>query len=332
MMNSITPDLLRRKASEKIREIATELYTVHTDDYSIMYGKTGIALFLFYYWRWKKQNSFYKKAAMLISEVFVELSKQIHLYKNEPADVDLSFSNGLCGIGWCINHLIENNFIECDIQDTMCMIDAAIYRKMTNDLHAENRADFMDAMAISVYAAGRTDRLSKEYLRRFVKEWIELENCPEKAFFHRFIVNNKERITCIWDKIIEKHPDIISVSNISCVAEKPSLYTGFDIHKMKDSISILAIDSGLAKGLTSTGYKANKAYRITGNQVFMGIAETCFGKLLENTTDSGFWYTASRGLWRSHNGLANGLAGIGLALLVFVTGEDTIWDECLLTL
>jgi lantibiotic modifying enzyme len=335
-MEAVLSDNLRKKATEKIRMIAEYLYKRNITDCSLMYGTMGIAIFLFYYWQWKKQNSFYKKAAELVRSIFMELNKQIYLYKQNPSEIDLTFSTGLCGIGWGINHLIKSDFIECDIQETMCMIDAAIYRKMTNGLHSQDKKDFMEALAIGLYAINRDDRLSKEYLCRFIKEWIELADQKKQIHFDGFIRGNDRIARYLWHKITDKYPDIIpsSASRIFYATESKISYHETDILSFKEKISGLTVDSGMARGLAATGHQANRRYRQSGSSDFREIAKTCFETLLERTIPENnlFWYTASQGLWRQHDGLANGLAGIGLALIATVTDDETTWDECLLTI
>jgi hypothetical protein len=335
-MESVLPDNLRKKAGEKIRETAETLCNININDYSLMYGTLGIAMFLFYYWKWKKQNSFYKKASELTNFVFMQLSKQIYLYKQEPSNKDLSFQSGICGMGWGINHLAENGFIECDIRETMCLIDAALYRKIIDGLHSDKREDFREAMAVSLYALSRKDRLSKEYLRRFMKEWIELTDRNDKNIIKGYIPENEEIISFLLLKIKEIHPDIIpvSVKNILSPADNPQNRINVDLSHFKEKISSVTADTGLAGGLVSMGHKAKKIYGRTGNIIYREMAIDCFKMLLERTTPDGKLggFTASRGLWGIHYGLANGLAGFGLALLAAITNDEVTWDECLLAL
>lgn len=291
-MESVLPDNLRKKAGEKIRETAETLCKININDCSLMYGTLGIAMFLFYYWKWKKQNSFYKKASELTNHVFMQLSKQIYLYKQDPSGKDLSFKSGICGIGWGINHLSENGFVECDIRETMCLIDAAIYRKMIDGLHSGKREDFREAMAVSLYALSRKDRLSKEFLRRFMKEWGELTDRNDNNAYNLFITENKEITSFVLHKLKETHPDIIPVSIT-------------DIFSQVDN-------------------QQNNRYK---EEVV-----NCFKMLPERITSDGksWGFTASQGLWGVHYGLANGLAGFGLALLSVitndeVTGESVYW-------
>ena len=336
-MNPATSDNLRKKAGEAIRAIASALYDTHTDDFSLMYGNTGIALFLFHYWQWRKQNSFYKKAAELINRVFVDLSKQIHLnMQHDTLPVDLSFSSGLCGIGWALDYLTKNEFIECDMQESMCMIDAAIYRNMVHGLYSEDQKEIKEAMAAGIYAVNRDDRLSKEYLRRFVNEWTTLTVSNRHSTFINFIRENSETATFLRNRITEKYPDIIplSANNIPRTAGENHACTDSEIQFFQEQIPTLTVCSGLARGLAATGYRLNRKYRQTGIAEFRSMAETCFTTLLERMSlnKSDFWFTASQGLWRRHDGLANGIAGIGMALLTIVTDEILAWDECLFVL
>ncbi|MDR0602746.1 MAG: hypothetical protein LBG80_00405 [Bacteroidales bacterium] len=333
-MESLLSIELTKKVNIKIKEIAETLYKSDIQDCSLMYGKAGIAIFLFYYWKWKKQNSFYKKSSEFIYNIFLELNKQIYLYKQRLSEIDLSFYTGLSGIGWSINHLVRNNFIESDIQETMCLIDAAIYRKMIDGLYSENKDVFFEAILISIYTANRQDRFSKEYLRRFINEWLDMEKKGTGFFSNQKFINESKNIQIMWDIIIKKQPEIVPVL-IKEKIKTGNTYNDDDmlLNKLNENALVLGVDSGLENGLAKNAFVAIKYYLKTGIVEFKEVAEDSIDKLFKITNykdkrnSSDFWLTSSRGIWSTHDGFINGLAGIGLVLLYALTGIDSGWDE-----
>ena len=72
------------------------------DNLGLMHGKMGISIFFFHLAR-QTQNKIYEDyAGELIDEIYEEIS----------ANTLVDFENGLAGIGWGIEYLAQNNFIE----------------------------------------------------------------------------------------------------------------------------------------------------------------------------------------------------------------------------
>ena len=340
----------KKLVCDKIDEIAATLinknFTGH--DNSLMYGNMGIAIFLFYYYKWKERNSVYKKASMLMMSIFDDLNKRIHLHKLDMSNEDLSFRKGLCGIGWGINHLVKNNFIDCDIQETMCLVDASIYREMIMCIQNSKEALYQNAFDICRYAVSRDDRLSKEYLRRFVNELYELP----VPFFH----NDIGKLLPLLYKIHNKYPDIELVEKLY-----DNALSNIDIYKcnlttllflavntnykkmaleqllksgdmLMGGISDSRVDKGLEHGIILELYSSNLIYQNLDIPVYRNIIEECVMRLFEipmNKTvmNNAFWATSSLGLWSIHYGLLNGLAGMGLSLLSVVSECEVLWDD-----
>jgi lantibiotic biosynthesis protein len=91
---------------KKLMEIA---YTLFKNDLAantgLMWGKTGVALFFFYYAKFKRQEKYHDYAVKIIDNVFDEVSAST----SNPYTI----SEGLAGIGWTIEHLSKNKL--CDI-------------------------------------------------------------------------------------------------------------------------------------------------------------------------------------------------------------------------
>jgi len=79
------------------------------DNLGLMHGKMGIAIFFFHLSR-ETQNQIYEDyAGELIDEIYEEIT----------VDTPLDFENGLAGIGWGIEYLVQNGFLEADTDEVL---------------------------------------------------------------------------------------------------------------------------------------------------------------------------------------------------------------------
>lgn len=88
-------------------------------DLGIFNGKTGIALFFFYYARYTRISWYEDFAGELLDEIVNELS----------VDTPISFSNGLCGIGWGIEYLRWQKFVEGNTDEILVDLDRIIMER-----------------------------------------------------------------------------------------------------------------------------------------------------------------------------------------------------------
>mgnify|MGYP001558949223 CR=1 FL=1 len=96
------------------------------------------------------------------------------------------------------------------------------------------------------------------------------------------------------------------------------------------------VDAGLCHGTAGIAHIYNRMYGYTKNNTFKEAADYWFSKTLEMAKfDDGLaGYKARRnketGGDINESGLLEGIAGIGLAILSYVSDIDPAWDECLL--
>ena len=69
----------------------------------LLEGKMGVAIFLYHYTRYSGQNAYNQLADYLMDEIIETMAVS-----------QVSFSDGLSGIGWGIKHLMKEHFIKCD--------------------------------------------------------------------------------------------------------------------------------------------------------------------------------------------------------------------------
>jgi hypothetical protein len=106
----------------RLRRIADVLHlnASFIDKPGLLNGKMGIAIFLYHYAR-KYQSEMYENyAGELIDEIYEEINPQ----------TPVGFSNGLTGIGWGIEYLVRNGFVEADTDEVLNEMDSIIYREM----------------------------------------------------------------------------------------------------------------------------------------------------------------------------------------------------------
>lgn len=117
---------------KQLQIIANTVYinTQEVDNTGLLNGQTGIVLFLYHYYRYCGNEIYKNMADDLLEEIFSTISQ------NNATD----FENGLTGIGWAIQHLIENNFVEGDPDEVLEDVDNIIL----NDLKRQaSNPDFI---------------------------------------------------------------------------------------------------------------------------------------------------------------------------------------------
>jgi lantibiotic modifying enzyme len=109
--------------------ISTDQHIINTlllnasfiDNIGLMHGKMGISIFFFHLARQTKNQIYEDYAGELIDEIYEEITA------NTPVD----FENGLAGIGWGIEYLVQNGFIEADTDEVLEEFDKRILHEFT---------------------------------------------------------------------------------------------------------------------------------------------------------------------------------------------------------
>lgn len=92
------------------------LHSSFVGNLGLMNGKMGVALFFYHLSRYTDKKIYDDFAGELIDEIYAEI------HNHYPSD----FKNGLCGIAWGIEYLIQNHFVEADANDVLCDLDKMI--------------------------------------------------------------------------------------------------------------------------------------------------------------------------------------------------------------
>jgi hypothetical protein len=102
------------------------------DNIGLLNGKMGIAIFFYQYGRYTNNKVYTDYAGELIDEIYEEV--------NTNTSVD--FTNGLTGIGWGIEYLVENKYIDADTDEALAEIDNVVYRSILDSpLLLDNGSD-----------------------------------------------------------------------------------------------------------------------------------------------------------------------------------------------
>jgi hypothetical protein len=91
-----------------------------TNNLGLFNGKMGIAIFMYKYARQIGNEIYEDYAGELIDEIFEEIN----------TSTPVGFENGLTGVGWGIEYLVKNQFIEADTNEVLSEIDNVINKAM----------------------------------------------------------------------------------------------------------------------------------------------------------------------------------------------------------
>lgn len=88
------------------------------DDIGLLNGKMGIAIFFYHYSRYCGNKIYEDYAEELVDEIYEEINN----------GTPVNFASGLTGIGWGIEYLVKNKFVQSDTDEALSEIDTAVYR------------------------------------------------------------------------------------------------------------------------------------------------------------------------------------------------------------
>lgn len=109
----------RQKIDKWLKRIANILLlnASFINNLGLLKGKMGIAIFFYHYAQYVKNKMFSDYAGELVDEIYEEINSSI----------SVDFENGLTGIGWGLEYLVQNKFVQADTDDVLSEIDNIIY-------------------------------------------------------------------------------------------------------------------------------------------------------------------------------------------------------------
>jgi hypothetical protein len=111
---------LLKEIENRLQRIANVLLlnASFIDNPGLLNGKMGIAIFFYHYSRYSKNKTYEDYAGELVDEIYEEIN----------TSTAVNFENGLTGIGWGIEYLVKNGFVQADTDDALEEVDNIVYR------------------------------------------------------------------------------------------------------------------------------------------------------------------------------------------------------------
>ena len=138
--------------SRKLKEIIDNqiLNGSFSTDQSLLNGRMGLSLFFFHCSR-LLHNRFYEDfAGELLEDICLHL----------PFDLAVDFADGFCGIGWAVEYMRRQGFVEGDTQEILKEIDGKV---MERDLRRTADTSFEHGLeGIVSYVRARLDSPRRE--------------------------------------------------------------------------------------------------------------------------------------------------------------------------
>lgn len=169
------------------------------DNIGLMHGKMGISICFYHLARQTKNKIYEDYAGELIDEIYEEIT----------ANTSVDFENGLAGIGWGIEYLVQNGFIDADTDEVLEEFDNWIFKELIyntpNDINLLN-----GIIGLGVY-----------FLKRIQNPASNNEKIPT--------LTNKQTLIHLIDEldrkiqnIIDIIPELIKFSNNRQTFEPPN--------------------------------------------------------------------------------------------------------------
>ena len=139
------------------------LQDVFRSDIGLFSGKTGSLIFFFHYSAYTRSRLYERYAEKLLNEIC----------ENITTDLKFHFSNGLCGIGWVIEYLITQHYVEGNSDIVLSDIDHLTMQYdqvYITDYSLENGLEGVVYYVMSRLCSKRTNKdyipFGPEYLER----------------------------------------------------------------------------------------------------------------------------------------------------------------------
>ena len=224
----------------------------NVDNRGLFNGKTGIAVFLYYYARYS--------GISVYSDVADDLIEDISNSLNSTGSVD--FETGLTGIGWGFQHLLDNQFVEGDADDILSDVDEHIFKNISkkklmpvsSEIHwfghglyflsrekkralSKEKAEVFKLMLDSIDGILEHDdsRLSISFLNSVL--YFLVESSTDTAFVKQkqdIIEKTRKRISAIESKYMEKTP--ATLEDYANLCRQNILYHDAQSHFKKEKI------------------------------------------------------------------------------------------------
>lgn len=155
----------------------------------------------------------YSEFESIVYEVWERLSKSI------KASHDLTFQNGLAGIGWALIYAASHNLIEDSIEEELSTIDKKI---MCMSIKRNQDHSFLEGVGgVYCYVVARLgfNKRNKSTQKTFSQEFLQemdeqshylLKDCQDWRTIN-FVSQYKERLSDDWEILAPEFPEIVEL-------------------------------------------------------------------------------------------------------------------------
>lgn len=168
----------------------------------LLSGKSGIALFYFYYSRLRNNQKYYEKGIKNVLDVFNDIKSGY----NFP-----TYCDGLAGYAWTVEHLVQKKFISRDDVPFLDDMDIILHKQMMKMVKNGNYDFLHGAIGIGVYFITRSYK--KECLNYLIEFIDELEKQGEYDNEKRIkwsVITNEKGLVGVNLGLAHGMPSIIS--------------------------------------------------------------------------------------------------------------------------
>lgn len=198
-----------------------------TSDLGLFHGKMGYVLFFVHYARYSQNKQYETFAYELLEDIYEDINN----------DLPINLENGLCGIGWGIEFLVQNGFVEGDTDEILEEIDK---RVMEYDVSRLSDLSFRKGLGgIVFYIIARLSAHRESFIRTFDKNY--LYNLKRVLLYSNFTENDK-----IPPCLVEDYCNVLSDNELRLV-RLPDIFncTDFGLFENLTSFS-LGLENGIA--------------------------------------------------------------------------------------
>ena len=152
----------------RLMQIARHLIlnSSYLDNLGLFHGKIGIVLFFAHYAKYSANSLYDDFAGELLKEI----------YDDVDSSISIDFENGLSGIGWGINYLLQHSFMPGDANEILGDLDKII---MERDLRRITDLSLRKGLlGISCYVQSRIDLVTHNsqimpFDEMYLSDWKE---------------------------------------------------------------------------------------------------------------------------------------------------------------
>lgn len=161
---------------EQLKLISTHLILNASNlrDLGLYRGKMGIVLFFCHYARYLQDLIYEDFASVLLDEIYEELHTSL----------STSFDDGLCGVGWGIEYLVQHDFMDGDTDEILTDIDRQIMERDVRRIYdcslATGLAGIIYYVIVRLTTLKRKENQSKPFDLVFLSDLLEAVHKNEK--------------------------------------------------------------------------------------------------------------------------------------------------------